>query len=173
MTLLHSMTVTLGLDPRARGAAARSSVTIRERAARRLILGSSPRMTAVGVCAALSLTACGQDAPKSSTPPSPDKTAQASASTAATPVAAIPADLETACREAVVRLAGQEGDAVEFQRQGTDAATVSWRAPVDGGRLTMNCKAGAGRVELSSNGRQMAMGLSADPATEPAKQEAR
>jgi len=105
-----------------------------------------------------------------------DKSASVPPATAAaptTPIAAAPVDLETACREAAARLAGQDGGDVDVQQQGPNDATVSWRAPVDGGRLTMNCKAGEGRVELSSNGRQMTMGLSAAPATEPAKQEAR
>ena len=126
-------------------------------------------MTGLGVLAALSLTACGQQAEKAAPP---EKAAAPVAAIAPAAVAAPVADLETACREAVSRLAGQTGDAVRFEKQAADKAVVSWPAPVDGGRLSMNCNAGAGRVELSSNGRQMAVGLSAAPAT-PAKQEAR
>ncbi|MDP1912544.1 hypothetical protein [Brevundimonas sp.] len=127
-------------------------------------------MTGLGVLAALTLTACGQ--PAETTAPPPEKAAAPVVASPSAAVTAPVADLETACREAVSRLAGQTGETVRFEKQGSDKATVSWPAPVDGGRLSMNCNAGAGRVELSSNGRQMAVGLSAAPAT-PAKQEAR
>ena len=69
MKRLRSLAVTLGLDPRARCAAARPSETARERAVPRLILGSSPRMTGVGVAAALSLAACGTEAEKTAPTP--------------------------------------------------------------------------------------------------------
>ncbi len=129
-------------------------------------------MRAVSVLAltVFALSACGERPAA----PAPGAAAPAAPVVASAPaaVAAPVADLETACRDAVSRLAGQTGDAVRFEKQAADKAAVSWPAPVDGGRLTMNCNAGAGRVELSSNGRQMAVGLSAAPAT-PAKQEAR
>ncbi len=91
----------------------------------------------------------------------------------AAPTVTTPGDLQAACREAVRRLAGQEGDTVQFRATGTNTATMSWRAPVDGGRQTMICTVGADGVELATDVGQMSVDASIVPAASAAQEEAR
>ena len=88
---------------------------------------------------------------------------------AAEPVAGR-ADLETMCREVVSRTFGQEGDAVRFERLGEGGASVSWRAPVDGGELYFECRADGDSAELS---RARSISLNSKQAVASVEQEAR
>ena len=63
------------------------------------------------------------------------------------PVAATgaPVSLEAACREAVQIQYGQADADIAYD---APTGTVSWRAPVDGGRLTMSCAMQGEQVAL-------------------------
>lgn len=116
------------------------------------------------------LAACGEGeraAPEASTAPATAATAEV------TPVAtaAPPANLEAACRDVVNRMYGQEGDAVVFIATGERTAQVSWRAPVDGGRLEFECRAEADGAGLFRDGQRMSVDV--QMAAPAAKQEAR
>lgn len=116
------------------------------------------------------LAACGEGeraAPEASTAPATAATAEV------TPVAtaAPPANLEAACRDVVNRMYGQEGDAVVFTATGERTAQVSWRAPVDGGRLEFECRAEADGAGLFRDGQRMSVDV--QMAAPAAKQEAR
>lgn len=142
MKLLRSTSVTLGLDPRATGTAAQTSEAITGRAAARPVLGSSPRMTAVGVMAAMSLAACGPVAEK--TAPKPAETVSAvnpaSDAGASVPVVMTPANLRRVCRAGLAAIHGQ--GVADIQIDGLEGPVVnaSWRAPVDGGRRMAQCR---------------------------------
>lgn len=120
----------------------------------------------------IALAACGERedtaAPTAAAPVAPPAPATKPASTVAAP-----ADLEASCRQAVLRLAGQEGDTVQFRAHGANTATMTWRAPVDGGRLTMTCKGGLNGVDLSNDDRQTSADASPVSAVLPAQEEAR
>lgn len=130
------------------------------------------KRTAATLLCLIALSACGerQDTavPAAEAPVAPPAPALELA-----PRAATPADLEASCRQAVLRLAGQEGETVQFRAQGTNAAIVSWRAPVDGGRQTMNCTISANGVELATDVGQMSVDASTVPAASAAQEEAR
>ncbi|WP_292172118.1 hypothetical protein [Brevundimonas sp.] len=130
------------------------------------------RMVLASALAVVALAACGEGtdkaAPKADAPVAPEAPAMTAAATISTP-----ADLQTACREAVRRLAGQEGDTVQFRATGTNTATMSWRAPVDGGRQTMTCTVGANGVELATDVGQVSVDASIVPAAPAAQEEAR
>ena len=134
--------VTLGLDPWAEGTAARMSVAICGRAAGRPVLGSSPRMTAVGVIAALTLAACGPVAEK--TAPTPvEKTAAvtpASEAEASVPVVLTAANLRRVCRAGLAAIHGQGLQDIEIDGLEGRVVNASWRAPVDGGRRRAQCR---------------------------------
>lgn len=66
---------------------------------------------------------------------------------------------------------GQEGDAVVFTATGERTAQVSWRAPVDGGRLEFECRAEADGAGLFRDGQRMSVDV--QMAAPAAKQEAR
>lgn len=92
-------------------------------------------------------------------------------------VAAAPASpprtLEDACRAAVNLMYGQDGSAVTFEPSGEGVATVTWRAPVDGGRLTFQCTADGDQVSLSDESRQVSVNLSNNAVASATQQEAR
>jgi len=145
--------VTLGLDPRARGAAAPSGVGGRRRAGPRLILGSSPRMTVAGLMAFGSLAACSQANDKPEPTPSEKVAAApvaASDAVAAAPVVLDASGLKRVCKAGLAAIHGQAVDAAGFEGQTADAVrieglegtvvTASWPAPVDGGRMRAQCK---------------------------------
>ena len=86
------------------------------------------------------LAACGDGekaAPLTASAPKAAVTSEVAAAPVSKAVA--PADLQSACRDVVNRMFGQEGDAVTFKSTGERVAEVSWRAPVDGGRLEFEC----------------------------------
>ncbi|WP_428155167.1 hypothetical protein [Brevundimonas sp.] len=118
------------------------------------------------------LAACG-DGEKAAPQATSAPTASAAAEIEAAPVskAAAPADLESACRDVVNRMFGQEGDAVTFKATGEQAAEVSWRAPVDGGVLKFECRAEADGAGLFRDGQPMSVDV--QMAAPAAKQEAR
>ena len=116
------------------------------------------------------LAACGEGekaAPEASTAPA----TAAPADVAPATTAAAPANLEAACRDVVNRMYGQEGDAVAFTATGERTAQVSWRAPVDGGRLEFECRAQADGAGLFRDGQPMSVDV--QMAAPAAKQEAR
>lgn len=116
------------------------------------------------------LAACDEGekaAPEASTAPA----TAAPAEVAPVAMAAAPADLEAACRDVVNRMYGQEGDAVAFTATGERTAQVSWRAPVDGGRLEFECRAQADGAGLFRDGQPMSVDV--QMAAPAAKQEAR
>ena len=116
------------------------------------------------------LAACGEGekvAPEASTAPA----TAAPAEVAPVATAAAPANLEAACRDVVNRMYGQEGDAVVFTATGERTAQVSWRAPVDGGRLEFECRAEADGAGLFRDGQRMSVDV--QMAAPAAKQEAR
>jgi hypothetical protein len=116
------------------------------------------------------LAACGEGekaAPEASTAPA----TAAPADVARVATAAAPANLEAACRDVVNRMYGQEGDAVVFTATGERTAQVSWRAPVDGGRLEFECRAEADGAGLFRDGQRMSVDV--QMAAPAAKQEAR
>ena len=87
---------------------------------------------------------------------------------AATTQADAPVSLEAACREAVETNYGQVGEAVSFE---AGSATVSWRAPVDGGRLSFTCAVDGDAVTLTRDGQIQVVTLNTS-ADETAQQEA-
>jgi len=116
------------------------------------------------------LAACGEGekaAPEASTAPA----TAAPAEVVPVATAAAPANLEAACRDVVNRMYGQEGDAVVFTATGERTAQVSWRAPVDGGRLEFECRAEADGAGLFRDGQPMSVDV--QMAAPAAKQEAR
>ncbi|MGV9009605.1 hypothetical protein [Brevundimonas sp.] len=129
------------------------------------------KRTAATLLCLIALSACGER-PDTAAPAATAPAAPAVPAVVPSPVAA-PADLEASCRQAVLRLAGQEGDTVQFRAQGTKTATMSWRAPVDGGRQTMTCTVSANGVELATDVGQMSVDASTVPAASAAQEEAR
>ncbi|MBB5770736.1 hypothetical protein HNP47_000705 [Brevundimonas vesicularis] len=116
------------------------------------------------------LAACGEGekaAPEAPTAPATPTPAEV----ASVATAAAPANLEAACRDVVNRMYGQEGDAVAFTATGERTAQVSWRAPVDGGRLEFECRAEADGAGLFRDGQRMSVDV--QMAAPAAKQEAR
>lgn len=118
------------------------------------------------------LAACGDGekaAPQATSAPKASATAEVEAAPVSKAVA--PADLQSACRDVVNRMFGQEGDAVTFKANGEQAAEVSWRAPVDGGVLKFECRADGDGVGLFRDGQPMSVDV--QMAAPAAKQEAR
>mgnify|MGYP003657085793 CR=1 FL=1 len=117
----------------------------------------------IPILAGFALTACGQSPAVS--------TADAAAPSAAAPSPALPTPamtVEDSCRQAVEILYGQSGDAVTFDESDF---SISWPAPVDGGRLTFACSFVGSKVTLSNGGQTRTVDLSS-PADTPAQQEA-
>jgi hypothetical protein len=73
---------------------------------------------------------------------------------------------EDACRRAVLAQFGQEGPAVTFV-----GGVVSWRAPVDGGRLSFDCVVNGRDVSLARDGETQVVTLNT-AADNSAQQEA-
>ena len=172
MKPLRSLAVTLGLDPRARCAVARSSETARERAAPRLILGSSPRMTVVGVLAALSLAACGQQAEQDAPPPAEVVSAvnPASGADVVAPVVLTAADLRRVCQVGLAEIHGQDPSDIQIDGVEGRVVNASWRAPVDGGRRRAQCRVDGDivtwkPVDATNPGENRWMNQAGDPVT--------
>lgn len=103
----------------------------------------------------------------------PEAEAPAGAPAAEAPVetaAVAPASalsVEDACRQAVEARFGQSGPAVTFF-----GGAISWRAPVDGGRLSFDCAVNGDTVSLTREGQTQTYTLNA-AATDAAEEEAR
>lgn len=118
------------------------------------------------------LAACGEaDKAAPEAPTAPAAATASMADVAPVAIAAAPANLEAACRDVVNRMYGQEGDAVAFTATNERTAQVSWRAPVDGGRLEFECRADADGAGLFRDGQSMSVDV--QMAAPAAKQEAR
>ena len=114
----------------------------------------------------IALAACGEQANTREPYVLPSEVGDAFIRGAAAPSA--PLEGEQACRQAVLTLYGQGDDAVTFDAA---ASTVSWRAPVDGGRLEFECRAEADGAGLFRDGQRMSVDV--QMAAPAAKQEAR
>ena len=140
MGIGSTFSVILGLDPRIERAPDSASEASCARAADRPILGSSPRMTAVGMLAVLSLAACGER----EAAPTPAETvstqAPVSDAVASAPVALNAADLRRVCRAGLAAIHGQEPAAIAVDGVEGRVVHASWRAPVDGGRMKADCR---------------------------------
>ena len=79
--------------------------------------------------------------------------------------------LEQACRSLVSDQFGQTGTAVRYEALGTDRATVSWAAPVDGGVLSFECRMGEDGADLLRDGQSVTVNV--PPVARAAEQEAR
>lgn len=99
------------------------------------------RATAVIAVTALTLAACGAEAEKAA--PVPVETAAAVAAAAAPPAAAVAlndADLRRVCRAGLAAIHGQDEASITVDALDGPIVTVSWRAPVDGGRRQAQCR---------------------------------
>lgn len=123
------------------------------------------RLTLTAVAAlTLAVGACSRPSDAPSGPTSEPEIATEPAAAPADAVAASQApSAETACRQAVQTQYGQEGGAVTF----TDG-TISWRAPVDGGRLSFACAVNGQTVTLTREGetRTITLNTAADPSVQ-------
>lgn len=109
----------------------------------------------ITLLAGLAVTACGQ-APAD---PVPDAVEVPSADAAPPMAARSPALLiEESCRQAVEVLYGQSGSAVTFV---ASDFSVSWPAPVDGGRLNFACSVVGSQVTLANDRQTRTIDLAA------------
>ncbi len=95
------------------------------------------------IFAGLAVSACGQGPVEV-----PSDAVEAPAAAVAPAVEQAPAlTIEASCRQAVERLYGQTGTAVTFDESDF---SLSWPAPVDGGRLRFACGVVGSQVTLSN-----------------------
>ena len=98
--------------------------------------------------AAVSLAACGQSGEK--TEPTPvDKAAAAapvSDAVVETPAVLTAVDLRRVCRAGLAAIHGQTLDAIQITGAEGEVLNAQWRAPVDGGWMKAQCRAGDGLV---------------------------
>ena len=140
MGVVSTVCVILGLDPRIERASGSASEASRARAADRPILGSSPRMTAVGMLTVLSLAACGE---REAAPTPAEQVSAAPSISDAAPVAPAvlnASDLRRVCRAGLAAIHGQQPGAVAVDGVEGEVVHASWRAPVDGGRMRADCR---------------------------------
>ena len=97
------------------------------------------RAAAVIALSALTLAACGAEADKAA-PTSEVVAGPAVAAPPATPVALTDADLRRVCRAGLAAIHGQDEDSITIDALNGPIVTVSWRAPVDGGRRQAQCR---------------------------------
>jgi len=97
------------------------------------------RAAAVIAVTALTLSACGAEADKAA-PTSEVVAGPAVAAPPATPVALTDADLRRVCRAGLAAIHGQDEDSITIDALNGPIVTVSWRAPVDGGRRQAQCR---------------------------------
>ena len=97
------------------------------------------RAAAVIAVSALTLAACGAEADKAA-PTSEVVAGPAVAAPPATPVALTDADLRRVCRAGLAAIHGQDEDSITIDALNGPIVTVSWRAPVDGGRRQAQCR---------------------------------
>ncbi len=121
-----------------------------------------PRFLIPILMTALALTACGQNA--GDPPPNAYVAAEPTADTTSPMVEPTPAlSIEASCRQAVETLYGQSGTAVSFD---VSDFSVSWPAPVDGGRLKFACSVVGSQITLSNDRQTQTVDLTS-PATSP------
>ena len=97
------------------------------------------RAAAVIAVTALTLSACGAEADKAA-PTSEVVAGPAVAAPPATPVALTDADLRRVCRAGLAAIHGQDENSITIDALNGPIVTVSWRAPVDGGRRQAQCR---------------------------------
>ncbi|MDZ4108163.1 MAG: hypothetical protein U1E18_01010 [Brevundimonas sp.] len=97
---------------------------------------------------ALALAACGEPASEPADAPAAVAPAasQAAAGPSATPVTLSEAMMADVCRAGVGAVYGQPGADVTVLNRAGGVITVGWRAPVDGGQLTAECRIDGNRV---------------------------
>ena len=107
-------------------------------------------LIAIGLIA---LSACGQrqDAPTPVEPVEPTPAVDPAPAAVVAPVSP-----EAACRQAVTIQYGQAEADVAYDAA---AGAVSWRAPVDGGRLSFSCVVRGAEVTLSRDGQTQTVTL--------------
>ena len=99
------------------------------------------RAAAVIAVSALTLAACGAEAGKAApTPEAAAPMAPAVTAPPATPVALTDADLRRVCRAGLAAIHGQNENSITIDALNGPIVTVSWRAPVDGGRRQAQCR---------------------------------
>jgi len=95
----------------------------------------------------LALAACGRPAERAEPTPAEQVSAapvsDAEATTAG-PLSAV--DLRRVCRAGLAAIHGQEPVSIELTGMEGDAVNAQWRAPVDGGLMKAQCRAGDGLV---------------------------
>jgi hypothetical protein len=98
--------------------------------------------------AAASLSACGQAGDTVEPTPVEKAAAQAPVSDAVaeTPAVLTAVDLRRVCRAGLAAIHGQTLDAIQITGAEGEALTAQWRAPVDGGWMKAQCRAGDGLV---------------------------
>lgn len=126
------------------------------------------RLISVSLCvvgAALAVAACtrASEVDEASPPPA---AAPAEAPAQATTPEAPAISTEDACRQIVERQYGQAGPAVTFLN-----GEISWRAPVDGGRLSFACAVDGDQVSLTREGETQTYSLNTS-AADAAQEEA-
>lgn len=97
---------------------------------------------------ALALAACGEPASEPADAPAVAAPAasQTGAGPSATPVTLSEAMVADVCRAGVGAVFGQPGADVAVLNRAGGVITVGWRAPVDGGQLTAECRIDDDRV---------------------------
>lgn len=103
-------------------------------------------MTVIGLMA-VGLAACSPAAEKEPTPV--DQAAAAapvSDAVAEVPAVLTAVDLRRVCRAGLAAIHGQTLDAIEITGAEGEALNAQWRAPVDGGLMKAQCRAGDGLV---------------------------
>ena len=109
----------------------------------------------------IALSACGQGE---------EPTAPAAPAPAAEPApvaAEAPVNLEAACRQAVQVQYGQADADIAYE---APTGTVSWRAPVDGGRLSFSCAMQGAQVALVRDGKTQLITLPTSAAATAGKE---
>ncbi|MCA3717338.1 MAG: hypothetical protein IM674_03695 [Brevundimonas sp.] len=98
--------------------------------------------------AAVSLAACGQSGEKAepSTVEEAVVAAPASVAVAEVPAVLTAVDLRRVCRAGLAAIHGQTLDAIQITGAEGEVLNAQWRAPVDGGWMKAQCRAGDGLV---------------------------
>lgn len=98
-------------------------------------------------CAALLLSACSQPAERAATAVEQvAATAPDSDAVAETPAVLTAVDLRRVCRAGLAAIHGQQLSAIELTGLDGPAVNAQWRAPVNGGVMKAQCRAGNGLV---------------------------
>ena len=129
-------------------------------------------MTVVGVLAALSLAACGQQAEQDAPPPAEVVSAvnPASGADVVAPVVLTAADLRRVCQVGLAEIHGQDPSDIQIDGVEGRVVNASWRAPVDGGRRRAQCRVDGDivtwkPVDATNPGENRWMNQAGDPVT--------